>query len=49
MELPTPHEFVYRFMTRTGRVDLQRLQAQFPNLMAELAAGGVAGLAAEQP
>lgn len=49
MELPTPHEFVYRFMTRTGRVDLQRLQAQFPNLMAELAAGGVAGLVAEQP
>lgn len=46
MELPTPHEFVYRFMTRTGRVDAERLRAQFPALMAELAAGGVSGGAA---
>ncbi|CAG2156311.1 FAD-dependent monooxygenase [Cupriavidus numazuensis] len=46
MELPTPHEFVYRFMTRTGRVDADRLRAQFPALMAELAAGGVNGGAA---
>ena len=46
MELPTPHEFVYRFMTRTGRVDAGRLRAQFPALMAELAAGGVTGGAA---
>ncbi|CAG2139669.1 Salicyloyl-CoA 5-hydroxylase [Cupriavidus yeoncheonensis] len=50
MELPTPHEFVFRFMTRTGRVDAGRLRAQFPALMAELAAGGVTGGAAlEQP
>lgn len=46
MELPTPHEFVFRFMTRTGRVDAGRLRAQFPALMAELAAGGVTGGAA---
>ena len=48
MELPTPHEFVYRFMTRTGRVDLHACRP-VPNLMAELAAGSVASLAAEQP
>jgi 2-polyprenyl-6-methoxyphenol hydroxylase-like FAD-dependent oxidoreductase len=42
MELPTPHEFVFRFMTRTGRVDAERLRAQFPALFAELASGGVA-------
>lgn len=47
MELPTPHEFVFRFMTRTGRVDVERLRAQFPALMAELAAGGVAPVATE--
>ncbi|MDK3024643.1 FAD-dependent monooxygenase [Cupriavidus taiwanensis] len=46
MELPTPHEFVFRFMTRTGRVDAERLRAQFPALMAELAAGGVKSVAA---
>lgn len=46
MDLPTPHEFVFRFMTRTGRVDAERLRAQFPALMAELAAGGVASVAA---
>lgn len=49
MELPTPHEFVYRFMTRTGRVDLNRLREQYPNLMAELTAAGVAGSTAQQP
>jgi 2-polyprenyl-6-methoxyphenol hydroxylase-like FAD-dependent oxidoreductase len=43
MDLPTPHEFVFRFMTRTGRVDAERLRVQFPALMAELAAGGVTG------
>lgn len=47
MELPTPHEFVFRFMTRTGRVDADRLRAQFPALMAELAAGGVSAVATE--
>ncbi|GAA5233111.1 monooxygenase [Verticiella sediminum] len=36
----TPHEFVYRFMTRTGRVDLERLKRQFPELVAEFAAAG---------
>ncbi|WP_427306534.1 FAD-dependent monooxygenase [Cupriavidus sp. H39] len=41
MELPTPHEFVFRFMTRTGRVDLNRLREQYPNLLAELTAAGV--------
>lgn len=44
MDLPTPHEFVFRFMTRTGRVDLNRLREQYPSLMAELAAGGVGGM-----
>lgn len=47
MDLPTPHEFVFRFMTRTGRIDAERLRAQFPALMVELAAGGVAAVAAE--
>jgi 2-polyprenyl-6-methoxyphenol hydroxylase-like FAD-dependent oxidoreductase len=47
MELPTPHEFLFRFMTRTGRVDAERLRAQFPALMAELAAGGVTTVATE--
>jgi 2-polyprenyl-6-methoxyphenol hydroxylase-like FAD-dependent oxidoreductase len=28
-----PHEFVYRFMTRTGRIDDARLARQFPELM----------------
>jgi 2-polyprenyl-6-methoxyphenol hydroxylase-like FAD-dependent oxidoreductase len=45
MDLPTAHEFVFRFMTRTGRIDAERLRAQFPALMAELAAGGVAASA----
>ncbi|WP_455155312.1 FAD-dependent monooxygenase [Cupriavidus campinensis] len=50
MDLPTPYEFVFRFMTRTGRVDAERLRAQFPALMAELAAGGVTGVStAGQP
>ena len=49
MDLPTPHEFVFRFMTRTGRVDVERLRAQFPALVAELAAGGVIGTTVDQP
>jgi 2-polyprenyl-6-methoxyphenol hydroxylase-like FAD-dependent oxidoreductase len=50
MDLPTAHEFVFRFMTRTGRIDAERLRSQFPALMAELAAGGVAASAtAGQP
>jgi 2-polyprenyl-6-methoxyphenol hydroxylase-like FAD-dependent oxidoreductase len=28
-----PHEFVYSYMTRTGRIDDARLAAQFPELM----------------
>jgi len=31
------HEFVYDFMTRTGRIDGERLKAQFPELVAALA------------
>ena len=32
----TPHQFIYAFMTRTGRVDNDRLAQQFPELFAEL-------------
>ncbi len=32
----TPEDFVYAFMTRTGRVDEARLAAQFPELTARL-------------
>ncbi|QEZ44338.1 FAD-dependent monooxygenase [Cupriavidus oxalaticus] len=49
MDLATPHEFVFRFMTRTGRVDLNRLKEQYPNLLAELAAAGVPLEAGQQP
>ncbi|MDO8772150.1 MAG: FAD-dependent monooxygenase [Burkholderiaceae bacterium] len=33
------HEFVYSFMTRTGRIGEDRLRAQFPELVAALEAG----------
>ena len=33
------HEFVYSFMTRTGRIDEERLRLQFPELVAALEAG----------
>lgn len=33
MERYSPEEFVYRFMTRTGRVDDERLRRDFPALM----------------
>ena len=36
----TPHQFVYQFMTRTGRVDAARLREQYPALMRELASAG---------
>lgn len=36
MEKCTPEEFVYRFMTRTGRVDDARMRAQFASLMSRL-------------
>lgn len=41
MDRYTPHEFVYRFMTRTGRVSDDRLASSFPQLYAELRAAGV--------
>lgn len=37
----SPHEFVYRFMTRTGRVTDARLASGFPKLYAQLAAANV--------
>jgi len=40
MEAYTPEEFVYQFMTRTGRIDDDRLKAEFPELMQRLEAGG---------
>ncbi|GAB7548122.1 FAD-dependent monooxygenase [Cupriavidus sp. 8B] len=49
MNVATPHEFVYRFMTRTGRVDVIRLREQYPILIAELAAAGVSDLTTPQP
>jgi len=35
-----PHEFIYRFMTRTGRINPDRLRAQFPELMQKIEASG---------
>lgn len=40
MEAYTPHQFVYQFMTRTGRVSNKRLASSFPSLYAELQAAG---------
>jgi 2-polyprenyl-6-methoxyphenol hydroxylase-like FAD-dependent oxidoreductase len=36
METYSAEEFVYQFMTRTGRVDDQRLRREYPELMARL-------------
>lgn len=36
MDRLTPEEFVYQFMTRTGRVDDERLRSEFPDLMRRL-------------
>lgn len=36
MERYTPEEFVYEFMTRTGRIDDARLRAEFPELVERL-------------
>jgi 2-polyprenyl-6-methoxyphenol hydroxylase-like FAD-dependent oxidoreductase len=36
METYSAEEFVYQFMTRTGRVDDQRLHREYPELMARL-------------
>ena len=33
MSTTTPQEFVFRFMTRTGRVDITRLREQYPDLV----------------
>jgi len=45
MRIDSPHEFVYRFMTRTGRVDRDRLKLQYPELVREMEEAGVAALA----
>jgi len=42
MDTYSPEEFVYRFMTRTGRVDDQRLRREYPELMARLGKTGSA-------
>ncbi len=36
-----PQEFVFRFMTRTGRVDIGRLREQYPGLVREFEAAGL--------
>jgi 2-polyprenyl-6-methoxyphenol hydroxylase-like FAD-dependent oxidoreductase len=36
MDTCTPEEFVYHYMTRTGRVDDARLRAEFPDLVRRL-------------
>jgi 2-polyprenyl-6-methoxyphenol hydroxylase-like FAD-dependent oxidoreductase len=41
MERYSPEEFVYRFMTRTGRIDDARLRQAFPELMQRIEAAGV--------
>lgn len=42
MDSYTPEEFVYQFMTRTGRIDDARLRSEFPELVQRLA--GSAGV-----
>lgn len=37
MDQYTPEEFVYQFMTRTGRIDDERLRSEFPELVQRLA------------
>jgi 2-polyprenyl-6-methoxyphenol hydroxylase-like FAD-dependent oxidoreductase len=37
MDNYTPEEFVYQFMTRTGRIDDARLRSEFPELVQRLA------------
>ena len=48
MDTYSPHEFVYHFMTRTGRVNHERLVQQFPELMAQMREAGVTVIG-EQP
>ncbi|MNW17598.1 hypothetical protein D3C71_2168310 [compost metagenome] len=50
MDAYAPQEFVLRFMTRTGRVDIDRLREQYPALVAGFeAAGLVPAQAGAQP
>jgi hypothetical protein len=39
MDQLSPEDFVYQFMTRTGRVDDERLRTEFPDLMRRLGKG----------
>ncbi len=41
MDAYGPQEFVFRFMTRTGRVDIGRLREQYPALVREFEAAGL--------
>lgn len=41
MDTYDTQEFVYRFMTRTGRVDIERLRKQYPGLVDGFEAAGV--------
>jgi 2-polyprenyl-6-methoxyphenol hydroxylase-like FAD-dependent oxidoreductase len=41
MDTYSPYEFVYRFMTRTGRVDRERLLRHYPELMRKIEEAGV--------
>lgn len=47
MMTSTPHEFVYRFMTRTGRIDVPRLRSEFPELAQAFEESGVLAPAAD--
>lgn len=49
MDDSTVHDFVYRFMTRTGRINLERLKAQFPELVHSFEDAGVFERVASQP
>jgi 2-polyprenyl-6-methoxyphenol hydroxylase-like FAD-dependent oxidoreductase len=42
MDTYSPEEFVYQFMTRTGRVNDERLREQYPELMVRLGRAGSA-------
>lgn len=42
MDTLTPEDFVYQFMTRTGRVNDERLRAEFPDLVERLGRGSAA-------
>ena len=39
MDKYTPHEFIYAFMTRTGRMNDARLVVQYPELFALIGPG----------